>query len=459
MRDKSLYTIFVIFLVINLQAQWIQTTTDSAWQKRSLPKLKANIEVEENVVNIHLDKKLQVINGFGGSFNERGWDALAVLPAEKRQKILRNLFDDEQGCAFNICRMPLGANDYSMDYYSLAPVKNDYKMEHFTIEREKKYLMPYIKSAMQFNSDLKVWASPWCPPQWMKKSGIYACQGWKETSSMRWESEVLDAYALYFSKFIKAYREAGINLYAIHVQNEVAACQIFPSCLWSGEELSEFISDYLGPKLEQDGLGNTEIWLGTINHKDYSKYAGKVLNDADAAKYIDGVGYQWAGKFAVEETRENHPEIKIMQTESECGDGSNDQDAAEYTYSLICHYLKNGANSYLYWNMVLDNSGLSTWGWQQNSMISIGRYTMDVHYNQEFYVMKHLSHYIEPGARFIKTTGNDDDILVFENPDQEVIIIAGNDTQFPKTYTFKFNNKNLQVEIEPHSFNSFIINK
>ncbi len=459
---KSISLISVLFLfsigLFGQQNQWIETTKNNQWQTKTAPEWQKYEKTANNQVEIHTDKKLQTIDGFGGCFNERGWDAMSVLPEEKRQEILKNLFDTNDGCAFNICRMPLAANDYAMDYYSFAPVENDYDMEHFSIDRDKRYLIPYIKNAMKYNEDLKVWASPWCPPKWMKQNGRYSCKGWKESSRMRWEEDVLNAYALYFSKFVKAYREEGINLYAIHVQNEVDACQIFPSCLWNGEELNEFIGDYLGPQFEHDGLDETEIWLSSINHKSYEEYAGKVLKDTKAAGYISGVGYQWAGKFATEETRRNHPDIKIMQTESECGNGSNDQSAAEYTYSLICHYFKAGVNSYMYWNMVLDNYGLSTWGWKQNAMITIDRFKLDVFYNQEFYVMKHMSHFVKPGARLIKTTGDDDLILVFENPDGQIILIAGNPSQFVKEYTFRIDKKMLQVTSKAHSFNTFILN-
>lgn len=89
-----------------------------------------------------------------------GWVALSTLPAEKRDTVLYNLFDPENGLKFNICRMPIGASDYAVNWYSLNSMEKDFEMSEFTIERDKQYLLPYIKAAMQFRSDLKIWALP-----------------------------------------------------------------------------------------------------------------------------------------------------------------------------------------------------------------------------------------------------------------------------------------------------------
>jgi len=109
------------------------------------------------------------------------------------------------------------------------------------------------------------------------------------------------------------------------------------------------------------------------------------------SKYITGVSFQWAGKQAIPGVHAKYADLKLMQSETECGNGSNDWKAAEYTFSLMKHYFENGASVYSFWNSVLDETGKSMWGWKQNSMITVTSSTKEVVYNPEFYLLKHFS--------------------------------------------------------------------
>lgn len=105
---------------------------------------------------------------------------------------------------------------------------------------------------------------------------------------------------------------------------------------------------------------------------------------------MSGVGYQWAGKGAVQRTHQSWPDLRLLQTESECGEGSNTWEYAHYVFTLLHHYLSNGVNGYVYWNMVLPPGGRSTWGWPQNSMLTVDATLQTVTYNPEFYVYEAL---------------------------------------------------------------------
>jgi len=239
------------------------------------------------------------------------------------------------------------------------------------------------------------------------------------------------------------------------VQNEVDACQIFPSCLWSGEELTEFYRDYLIPRLDADNV-EVELWLGTINYGDVRYYADVMFADPLCRERVTGVSYQWDGKHAVAETHLKYPDKKIMQSENECGDGANDVNAGLYTFSLMKKYFEGGGNSYIYWNMVLDESGMSTWGWKQNAMITINRYSRAPIYNFEFYVMKHFSHFVVPGAVRIKTVGYNSEALAFKNPDGSVIVNLMNDSFIDKFITVRFGKKMAQVNLPSGSINTIV---
>jgi glucosylceramidase len=428
------------------QFQMISSNPERQW--REIPP--SNVTPAE--VNLELTGvTYQPVEGFGGCFNELSWIALKQLPEEIREKIMDILFTPDGECSFNFGRLPIGASDYAAEWYSHNEFSGDYSMEKFSIARDQLYLIPYIKAALKRRNDLKLFASPWSPPTWMKFPKAY------NYGTMIWSKENLSAYALYLLKFVQAYQEAGIHIRQLHVQNEPAADQKFPSCLWTGEQLREFIRDYLGPLFERSGVA-TEIWLGTINSGAYDSYVHSVLSDPPARRFISGVGYQWAGKEAAQRTYESWPELGLMQTENECGDGQNTWEYAHYVFNLFRHYFSNGVRAYIYWNMVLPPEGQSTWGWKQNSLITVRPDTREVIFNPEFYVMKHFAHFVKPGAVRLGLkgpwTGN---ALAFKNPNGEIIIILNNPFSDNRRLSIQNGTTVAGFELKPYSINSILI--
>jgi glucosylceramidase len=460
---KIVMTIEICLFILNLfpiigychaAVRWYSTIESDPWLDRGTIGLTAKTDSNPSVIEIDSNNRYQTIDGFGGCFNELGWKALNVLDSAQIDVVMGELFDPVDGCRFNICRIPIGANDYATSWYSLADTANDYRMEHFSIERDRRTLIPFIKCAMQHKANLKVWGTPWSPPAWMKENNSYS--GGQNT--LRWNEKVLEALALYFAKFVQAYRAEGINLYAIHVQNEPIANPNYPSCLWSGEHMRDFIRDYLGPAFEVRNI-DAEIWLGTINSPDYNAYAGTVLADTAASAHISGIGYQWEGKKAIGQTYQGHPEKKLMMTEQECGYGGNSWKYGEEVFTSLVHYFNNGANSQMQWNMILDETGKSTWDWVQNSMITIDKNTGRVTYNPQFFIVKHFSHFIDSGAVRITCRGPLKDNIAFLNPDGSVVFITANMNSEVKNVTVSINNKVFAAKIPAHSYNTFIIKK
>ena len=451
-------TVMVLSSCNKQKVNLVSSTASNPWVKEK----PVNIILADTTISFDITiltrNKAQLIDGFGGCFNELGWDALQMLDTAKQVEVLKGIFTPE-GLNFNICRMPIGANDYARSYYSLNDSAGDFEMKYFNIDRDKKNLVPYIKQAIQYNPKLKIWGSPWTPPAWMKLNKHYASKADQRyndlsvtnpgISKFTMEDNYLKAYANYFVKYVQAYRREGINVYAIHPQNEISASQIFPSCLWNAKELNVFIGEYLGPEFEKQKL-DAEIWLGTINDPSFEKM-DSILGNSTSTKYIKGVGFQWAGQKAIGQTHQKYPELKLMQSENECGDGSNDWAAAQHTWGLMKHYFKNGANSYMYWNMMLEKDGISVWGWKQNAMISISN-SGKLIYNPEYYLMKHLSHFIKPGASMLKT--KDANALSFINPDGEIIVILENELKNESVKTIKIDNYQFKVTLKPESFNS-----
>lgn len=420
-------------------------------------------ETSEDVLTL-TGKKKQTVRGFGGCFNEMGYDALLRLPEEKQEEIFSELFGEEN-CNFTLGRVPIGANDFSLEWYSCDEVEDDYKLEHFTIDRDKRYTIPYIKRAMKYQPDLELFASPWSPPIWMKTKRAY------NFGRLRKEEKILNTYADYYIRFVEEYRKEQIKVNQIHVQNEPMADQKFPSCLWSGEEMRDFIRDYLGPKVKAYG-NELELWVGTINgpfvdfsmgvqgapfSEYYDQFENTILSDKETRSYITGLGFQWGGKHSIAETVLSYPELRYMQTESECGDGANTWEHAEYIYRLMWHYFYNRAESYMYWNMVLPEGGVSTWGWSQNSLFTVGE-DLTLTYQPEFYMMKHFSHYVKKGAVVLETQGHwASNVVAFENPDHTLVLVVGNNMNHDRIFSFSSGEKSFSAKIEAHSIHTFCL--
>ncbi len=419
----------------------ITSTSERQWANRKVdaPGRKANLALTE--------ESFQTIKGWGGCFNELGALALEALPKGRQKQVMKDLFHPQDRCRFSFCRLPIGASDYGAEWYSLNENDGDFAMKKFSIARDKEILIPYIKKAVQFRRDLQLFASPWSPPTWMKVPR--ACN----YGTFIMEKEYLDAYALYFRKFIEAYAREGLDICQIHPQNEPVADQKFPSCVWTGEQMATFIGRHLGPELAKSKR-NVDIWLGTLNTDDFNGWTRTVMNDSKAAPFIKGIGLQWDGKGQIQRCHEAYPELDLMQTENECGDGRNTWGYAEYVFNLIRHYLGNGANYYVYWNMILPPGGRSTWGWNQNAMVTIDTKSKNVTYNPEFYVMEHFSHFVDVGAVRVGLEGEwCGNALAFENPDGSNVVVVHN--PFGQKQTLALNGI-LKATLEPQSINTFV---
>src|SRR4029077_155677 len=243
----------------------------------------------------------QTWDGFGGAFNEMGWDDLQQLSASDRDRAIKLLFDGTDGAHFVMGRIPIGASDYAMDRYTDdESTTADYNMANFSISRDLMRLIPYVKAALAINPNLRLWASPWTPPTWMKTtSGSDSGASCALTGNtifdggcMQDNAQVLQALALYLVRWVQAYGAQGIKIEAVHHQNEPGYATGYPSCLWTPALYSKFIGTYLGPTFSQMGV-TAKIYLGTMSNADAGKdgtIISTVLADATAAGYIKGFG-------------------------------------------------------------------------------------------------------------------------------------------------------------------------
>ena len=392
----------------------------------------------------------QNIRGFGTCFSELSALALDSIGADEKSALLDELFDADK-CNFNYCRTPMGASDFSLDFFSYNDTDGDLEMKNFSVERDKKLLLPLIFEGVRRQKDMQMFASPWCPPLWLKTKKAYS------NGTFNMTSENLAAYALYFEKYIESYKALGVPLIQVCPQNEPCSNQVFPSCIWTGKELAEFIGGYLGEAIE--GLG-VDIIFGTINGPEtdhrklytrYSDYLGVAMKDERARKYIKAVSYQWAGKYALLETHDDYPDLEIIQSESECGDGDNTWAHMLYVFEMMRQYFRMGASSYVYWNLALEGESASTWGWRQNSLIHVVDGKAEL--TPEFYLMKHFSHFVKRGAKYLKLKGEySSATAAFKNPDGSIVLVAANPYYEEQVITFG----GSSYALPPRSINTII---
>jgi glucosylceramidase len=437
--------------------RWVCSTDAKPWvDQPALTSVPNDLVSFGDFIPVDPARKYQQIDGWGGCFNERGWKAMEVLSDTDRQAVLKSLFDPNDGLKLNLCRSPIGASDYGIDLYSLDETPGDYDMQHFSIDRDRQRLIPYIKAAQKLRPDLKVWGVPWSPPSWMKDSGQLAGGKIKD------DDRTMDALGLYFVKYVQAYRAEGIPLYMVMPQNEPCYATKYTSCLWTGAQLTNFIGKHLGPAFEANHV-DCEIYLGTLPRSDaplndYVADVAPALSDPQINKYITGIGCQWGGDQVMRDVQFLHPEMKLMQTENECGQtNTNDWAFAIHQFNRARTYFDAGANASMIWNMVLDETGLSTANWAQCSPIVIDQKTATVRYTPYYWCYKHFSYFIKPGAHRIAIGGAWGDKLAFENPDGEVIVILANTSDKDLGVSVMVAGRTIKPTLPAMSFNTFCI--
>ena len=452
-------------------AKWISTTKDRPWHDLSA-RLKPAAQSDPGLF-IESGTRFQTVDGFGACFNELGWEALSRLREDQREEILADFFAPGGSLQFTRCRMPVAANDFSVEWYSYNEMPGDFGMSDVSIDHDRKSLVPYIQAAQVYQPELTLWASPWSPPTWMKTNGHYAQRmssrsqpdapdnGLKPAQVVNEgengfivEEEYFTAYALYIRKFLEAYRRLSIPIDVFMPQNEWNSSQVFPSCVWRPEALAKFIP-FLG---DQIGPLDVDIFLGTLERPDPRQFEA-IYEDPACEKLIKGFGLQWAGRGAAPFLGRNHPDLKFYQTEQECGDGKNDWRYAKYTWELMKDYFTSGVNVYHYWNMALTEGEPSTWGWRQNSLVTVSPDGSSYNFMPDYYLFKHLSHFLKPGTQRIQASSyaGYDNLLAIQNPDDSTVVVYQNAMCDPLELSLQIDDTVVSAVLSGDSINTLVV--
>ncbi|MBQ7335948.1 MAG: glucosylceramidase [Clostridia bacterium] len=311
-----------------------------------------NLEEERNAINVYPAMEKQQILGFGGAFTEAAAYNYANLTDAAKKEFLKKYYDKASGAGYTVGRVHMGSCDFSLDLYSEA-YRED--LSDFNIERDKKYMIPMIKDALELVGDeLFLFASPWSPPAFMKDNGELIGGG-------KLKKEFYPTYAEYFAKFILAYAEEGIRISAVTVQNEAHAVQTWESCLYTAEEEADFAVNHLRPTLDRHGLKDVKILIWDHNRERVVERAEASFAVPGASDAIWGMGFHWySGEHfeSIDLFRQLYPGKEIFETEL-CHETSEsfDDDFRTSQYALeYIECLHHGASAMCDWNLMLDSA-------------------------------------------------------------------------------------------------------
>jgi glucosylceramidase len=411
--------------------------------------------------------------GFGGAFNEAGWSYLQMLSATDRDKAMKLLFDGTDGAHFVMGRIPIGASDYALTRYTEDETANDTSLTGFGTTRDTMYLIPYVKAAQAINGSIRFWASPWTPPTWMKtNTGTVNGTSCARVGSTAYDGGCmqdiaanLTALAQYFVKWIQAYNAQGIIIDTLAAQNEPNYAQGYPSALWTPALYTKFIGQYLGPALS--GM-STKIMLGTMSNGDNGTSSKDlmvvqaVMADATAKGLVKNMGLQWGmlDLYRTNQSSFNTGSLPVWATEHKCGNypwnpggglpaykepAPNDQAYGVESWGYIRDAItKAGVSAYNAWNMVLDTVGKgndTARQWSQDALLIVNTSSKTLTPSPAYYVFRHVSQYVQVGAKVVTTTGGD--AIAFKNPDGSFVVAMYN-SGGASTYVVQAKNQKLQ---------------
>ena len=251
----------------------------------------------------------------------------------------------------NIGRLTIGSSDYSAEVYTYDDTENDTELKHFSIDRDKEYIIPMIKEILEIKPDLKLFASPWSPPGWMKTGGSIAGGFMRE--------KYLDVYAEYFVKYIKAYEAEGIKISAVTIQNEPETHQNgqMPACRWHPDTEARF-AGILRKALDKNGI-DTEIWFYDHNFIRTDRVKWCLEEYPELRKDCAGIAFHYYSG-SIEQTnilKEQYPELALHFTEG--GPRLYDNYATDWCKwgLMVIRALNNGYSSFTGWNLMLDETG------------------------------------------------------------------------------------------------------
>lgn len=471
------------------------TTEEAPWQQKGKTSLTTKAKAQQMVNAQWSMVNRKPFRAWGTCFNELDLDAIRLLTPEEQDKIMHDIFAPDGDLRFTRGRLSMNANDYSRAWYSCDTVAGDFALKYFNIEHDKENVIRLIKMAQRWQPEMTFWVSPWSPPSWMKINQDYCVVsspfntqpkekdyllfddgGVPDPDEMQFndgqrghlfprklasqnyfiqDQRYLQAYANMFCKFIDLYAAEDIPIDMVMYQNEAYSYTPYPGCAWTAEGTIKFNKEYLAPALKEKHP-EVKLYVGTFN-TNRQDYVQRIVNGLQGC--VEGLGFQWEGRENLDFMREKHPDLHMVSSESECGNGQMDWRAGEHTFYLLHEYIGRGCDEYYNWNFILCDQGRSAWGWKQNALVQVRSANRTYRYTPEYYAYKHFSHFVEPGSTLLAFCPMKEGLqaIVFRRPDNRRVVICGNAGNEAKSISIEMaKGKYLNATLAAHSFNTFV---
>lgn len=413
-------------------------------------------DVESNLINLHPDIEYQTIGGMGGAFSESSSILWAQSSPETKDEIIKAYFSREYGIGYNFGRLSIGSCDFSVEDYCYVQ-ENDETLDTFDISRDKQHVFPMIKEAMKY-ADIRLMASPWSPPAYMKDNGSLIGGKLKKAYYGLW--------AKYVKKYIDACASEGIKIWGVSLQNEPRHHQLWESCQYTPAEESDYLG-YLGKELD-----GSDVKILCYDHcrERVLERAAYIFGHKNA-HYCDGIAHHWYSGTHFGELNafyKSYPEKISVASEGCCAINNNEDPSdldlqfAERYAEDICGCFANGVNYYCDWNLVLDkNNGPSHHREGRDCSADAPVHVIDdkVVYRLSYYYIGHFSKFIIPGAKVIASSSYDSaiDTVAFKNPDGTIAVVLLNRTDKTKRCVLRMKDEILPFDLGCHSIMTAVI--
>jgi glucosylceramidase len=368
--------------------------------------------------------------GFGAAITDASaWLIQNRLTPAQRDALLKELYGrGEGGLGFSFTRVTIGASDFSLDHYSLDETPNgaaDPKLEHFSLKRPQEYVFPTVRAALKINPQLKVMASPWSAPAWMKTTGSLV--------KGQLKPDAYPVYAEFFARYVKEAKKLGVPTDYLSIQNEPDfEPENYPGMRWPAADRARFFGENLGPVFAREEIA-TQV-LDWDHNWDQPQQPMTVLADAKARAFVAGVAWHcYAGDIdAMETVRAAHPDKAVFFTECSGGEWAPkfDDSFSWMVEQLIIGATRRGAKGVLMWNLALDEKfGPHAGGCGDcRPVVTIDSKTGAITRTQEYYAFGQASRFVKPGAVRIGSPEKVGDLrtVAFQNRDGGRVLLVLN---------------------------------
>ena len=400
------------------------------------------------VIEVDDEKTYQEIDGFGNCLTGGSATLLNKMENTDRTALLKELFSTEKNSiGISYLRISIGASDLSdhvFSYDDMPAGQTDPSLLHFTIEEEKKDLIPVLKEILAINPSIKILGSPWSAPVWMKTNGSFKGGSLKP--------EYYDSYADYFVKYIMAMKAEGISIDAITIQNEPLHPGNNPSMYMAADEQAAFIKNNLGPAFSKAGI-STKIIVYDHNC-DKPDYPMTIYKDPEAAKYVDGAAFHmYTGSIdALSTVHDAFPEKNLYFTEQWVGGPGNlAGDLAWHVKTLVIGGTRNWSRNVLEWNLASDplyDPHTNDGGCDK----CLGTVTIDGNSytkNPAWYILAHCAKFVRPGSvRVASNLPAGWPNVAFKTPGGNMVLIVMNESVAAKDFSLKYKGKTAYILLD-----------